>query len=328
MRDFTLDIYKLLLNELQESDYHFYSFEGYLKIENHADKFLILRHDVDKKPGNALYMAAIERSMNIKASYYFRVQNEILYENEIKEIVNLEHEIGYHYENLAEINRRQKIEGRRQKEKTENKRKLEDIYELAIMDFEKNLEKLRKIYPVKTICMHGSPLSKWDSKRLWEKYNYRDFGIIGEPNFDIDFNEVLYLTDTGRRWDGSSFNVRDKVDEKIKDRRQKKEVIKSEARNTKFETKIIKQEKGERRQESEAGGKELKINISNSMKNSFHSTFDIIKAAEEDRLPDKIMLNIHPQRWNDSLIPWMWELVSQNVKNVVKKYFYVRDKRK
>ena len=44
---------------------------------------------------------------------------------------------------------------------------------------------------------------------LWEKYDYRDFGIIGEPYFDINFEEVLYLTDTGQKmgW-GSSLNKR------------------------------------------------------------------------------------------------------------------------
>ncbi len=69
----------------------------------------------------------------------------------------------------------------------------------------------RKIVPVKTICMHGSPLSKYDNKELWEKYDYRDYGIIGEPYFDINFNEVFYLSDTGRSWNNSDANVRDKV---------------------------------------------------------------------------------------------------------------------
>ena len=62
--------------------------------------------------------------------------------------------------------------------------------------------------------MHGSPLSKYDNRDLWKKYDYRDYGIIGEPYFDIDFNEVLYLTDTGRRWNASGSNVRDKVKSK------------------------------------------------------------------------------------------------------------------
>jgi len=54
-------------------------------------------------------------------------------------------------------------------------------------------------------------LSKWDSRLLWTRYDYRDFGIVGEPYFDIDFTKVAYYTDTGRRWDGDSVSVRDKV---------------------------------------------------------------------------------------------------------------------
>jgi hypothetical protein len=59
--------------------------------------------------------------------------------------------------------------------------------------------------------MHGSPKSKWDSKDLWKEYNYQDYGIIGEPYFDVNFDDVFYLTDTGRRWDGWKVSVRDKV---------------------------------------------------------------------------------------------------------------------
>jgi len=56
----------------------------------------------------------------------------------------------------------------------------------------------------------------------------------------------------------------------------------------------------------------------------FRSTFDIIEAAEGGSLPDKVMLNVHPQRWDDRLGPWVKELVWQNIKNVVKKYFFVK----
>jgi len=56
----------------------------------------------------------------------------------------------------------------------------------------------------------------------------------------------------------------------------------------------------------------------------FRKTWDIIEAAERGLLPEKIMLNIHPQRWTDRPLPWMQELVGQNVKNIIKRYFYVR----
>jgi len=58
--------------------------------------------------------------------------------------------------------------------------------------------------------------------------------------------------------------------------------------------------------------------------------WDIIRASEERRLPDKVMITVHPQRWSvypvkfislfhgDSFFPWVRELVWQNVKNVIK----------
>ncbi len=91
----------------------------------------------------------------------------------------MSHEIGYHYDDMSHC-----------------KGDLDNAIEM----FRKNLEKLRKIAPVNTICMQGAPTSKFDNKSIWKKYNFKDYGIEGEPYFDIDFNEVFYLTDTGRNW--------------------------------------------------------------------------------------------------------------------------------
>jgi len=87
----------------------------------------------------------------------------------------------------------------------------ERLIDGAYVEFCKNLEYFRTFYPVKTICMHGSPLSKYDNRDIWNKYDYKKLGLIGEPYFDIDFSKVLYLTDTGRCWDGDKVSVRDKV---------------------------------------------------------------------------------------------------------------------
>jgi hypothetical protein len=56
----------------------------------------------------------------------------------------------------------------------------------------------------------------------------------------------------------------------------------------------------------------------------FRSTFDIIEAAEKGLLPDKIMINVHPQRWRDNPVEWMKKLVWQNAKNVVKRAILIR----
>jgi len=69
-RDFTLRIYEDLLDAFIEAGYSFQTFRDYLKAPE--EKVVILRHDVDKRPGNALMTAEIEHAKGLKASYYFR----------------------------------------------------------------------------------------------------------------------------------------------------------------------------------------------------------------------------------------------------------------
>lgn len=186
--DFTVKKYKELLKVLIEQNYTFQTFEEFLSNPN--SRSIILRHDVDLLPNNSLAFAKIQAENKVKGVYYFRAVPQSWNEHIIKEIHHLGHEIGYHYENLTTY------KGNLKK---------------GIADFEKNLNHLRKLAPVKTICMHGSPMSKHDSKDLWKKFNYKDYYLKGEPYFDIDFSKVFYLTDTGRRWDGEKVSVRDKV---------------------------------------------------------------------------------------------------------------------
>lgn len=189
MKDFTLIAFDRLLRALQKEGYNFTTFENFLTAKPQG-KQVILRHDVDKLPQNSLNTAEIEHKLGIKGVYYFRIVKESNEPHIIKAIADLGHEIGYHYEDMALVH---------------------GNIDKAIQNFEKNLTYFRTFYPVKTICMHGSPMSKWDNKLVWEKYQYKDYGIIGEPYFDIDFNNFLYLTDTGRMWNGEKVSVRDKV---------------------------------------------------------------------------------------------------------------------
>ncbi len=186
--DFTLTKYEELLDSLISANYDFQTFEEFLV--QPKKKSIILRHDVDLLPFNSLTFAKIQAKKNINAVYYFRSVPQSWDEYVIKQIAALGHEIGYHYECLTTC------KGNEEK---------------GIKDFENNLIKLRKLASVSTICMHGSPMSKYDSRDLWKKYDYKHFNIIGEPYFDVDFLNVLYLTDTGRKWDGGNESVRDKV---------------------------------------------------------------------------------------------------------------------
>lgn len=196
MRDFTLDIYRELLETLQTKGYELVSYSDYCRNidkstnRNIEGKFVILRHDVDAKPENSLRTAQIERSIGAKASYYFRVGRESNNPDVIRAIVQLGHEIGYHYEDMSLCN------GNAEK---------------AYSHFTSWLEYFRYYYAVETICMHGSPTSKYDNKDLWKTYDYKELGLIGEPYLDTDFSDVFYLTDTGRCWDGYQVSRRDKI---------------------------------------------------------------------------------------------------------------------
>jgi hypothetical protein len=340
--DFTIKTYKSLLKSLQSAGFFFITFEEYFSKQK-PNKWVILRHDVDLLPENSLRFAKIQNKHGIKGTYYFRAVPESWDERIIKEITELGHEVGYHYETMDQVKevRGQRSEDRGQSQKNldsevgiqnsevggqrseaggrrsedrstesssnegiENEGRIDRAYEL----FCENLERLRKLVPVKTICMHGSPKSRFDNKDIWKKYDYQKLGILGEPYFDVNFDDVFYLTDTGRRWDGYKVSVRDK---------------------------LTQQENW------------------NKQGLSFHSTNDIIKAINnlpnhqpltpkpehktpnpEPRTPNtkqqtlnKIMFTFHPQRWHDKPVPWMKEMVMQNVKNVVK-YFLIKSRKR
>ena len=235
--DFTLYKYQELLISLKS-----YDFES-----------LTLRHDVDKRPGNSLRTAQMEAEMGMRGVYYFRAVPESWDETVIREIARLGHEIGYHYESLTTCNG--------------------DV-DAAYEDFCCNLERLRALAPVRSICMHGSPRSPYDSKDIWKKYDYRTLGIEFEPYLDTDFSQTFYLTDTGRRWDGFRVSVRDRIPV--------------------YQEEWVKQGL------------------------VFHSTDDVIGGLKQGRIPRRLMMTVHPQRWNPYGLVWCEELVLQRAKNFVK----------
>ena len=250
--DFTREKYCCLLSQLKDSGYEFITYADYCG-GILPKRFVILRHDVDLKPQNSLEVAKDEKNLGAKASYYFRAVPESWDDDIIRQIHQMGHEVGYHYESLTTCNG--------------------DTHR-AFDDFKTNLERLKKLVPVSTICMHGSPRSPYDSKDIWKQFDYKTLDIIGEPYLSTDFSKMLYLTDTGRRWDGYKVSVRDKIE----------------------------------------GFQE----VWNAKGWVFHSTDDIIKALQDNILPDQLMITTHPQRWFNFGFGWMKELMMQNAKNIVK----------
>ena len=191
MRDFTEDSYRQLVAALREAGYRFMTMEQYCDGKSSLpERFVVLRHDVDLRAAYSERIARVEKEEGAKASYYFRVIPQSNRPEIIRSIARMGHEIGYHYEDMSIAKG--------------------DI-ETAKAHFEQWLAYFRQFYPVRTICMHGAPTSRYDGRDLWKKYSYHDYGIIGEPYFDVDFSDLFYLTDTGRCWDGYKVSLRDKI---------------------------------------------------------------------------------------------------------------------
>lgn len=278
--DFTCRKYEILLRTLLRQGFYFQTFEEYLN--NPREKVIILRHDVDKCPEYARRLANIEFNLGVKASYHFRVVKESNKPEVINGVVQLGHELAYHYEDL---NKASVLQKKGETERTQNRLNDNRIdYKCAYLSFKTNLEYFRRFYPVKIISMHGSPESKVDNRDLWKYYSYRESGIICEPYFDIDYSKVLYLTDTGRRWNGKKVNVRDKI--------------------------------------SAGFGSTWNAPLSETY--FYRSTDDIVKAVEKDKFPDNVIINTHPQRWTDNFLWWSMEFFFQNLKNIIKYFIVKR----
>ena len=64
MKDFTHIIYKELLETLKEQNYQFITVEEYFtSTYDNLKPFIIMRHDVDRRPNNSLEMAKLKQSM-------------------------------------------------------------------------------------------------------------------------------------------------------------------------------------------------------------------------------------------------------------------------
>jgi len=186
--DFTLDQYSALCAALVAGGYANPTFAAYLREGEPPAPFVLLRHDVDSRPRHALKLAAIEQAHGLRATYFFRTVRGAFDPDAVRGVAALGHEIGYHYETLAQT-RGDTTRGLRL--------------------FGSELARLRALAPVSVAAMHGSPLSRWDNRAIWQHATPADFDLLGEVYRDIDYERVVYLNDTGRTWNPTRYNLRD-----------------------------------------------------------------------------------------------------------------------
>jgi len=246
MRDFTLSTYRLLLDELLEAGCRTFPLVEVCR-STPEGPFVVLRHDVDRNPQNALKMAKLEKEAGVVSTYYFRMNKKVFIPDIIREIPELGHEVGYHFEDLTSM------KGDAVK---------------AVDSFKRNVEKLRELVPVSTVSMHGKPLSRFDNRELIKMIDLKELDILCEPYSVVNRLNMVYLTDVGRKWNNSSTNFRDKA-------------------------------------EGQAGY-------------DLRTTFDVIAALGNELSGKNMMLNIHPERWNEDIMPWLANAVWQKIKNAGK----------
>lgn len=188
-RDFTFDIYEKLLEVGLDANYEHITVQEYLSAEDLPERFIIHRHDVDRKPENALAMAQLEAKHDIPTTYYFRTIDKTYKPEMMREMEELGHEIGYHYEDMD------RADG--------------DI-EAAHESFVDELQRVREHATVDTICMHGNPLTSYDNRNMWNgSAKFDEYGLLGEAYLSMDFVDITYFSDTGRTWKDGDLKVKD-----------------------------------------------------------------------------------------------------------------------
>jgi hypothetical protein len=247
VRDFTLKSYGELLSTIMSDGFPVFGVATWLRLGNPI-KGAVMRHDVDRRPQNALAMAKLEHERGIRTTYYFRVVGSAYCEKTILAIADLGHEIGYHYEDLS------LAKG--------DKR-------LAVQLFEAHIADLRRLVPIETVTMHGSPLSRHHNLDMWSETSLRNFGLLGDAFLSVDYQGMLYFTDTGRGWNRSNTNLRDRP----------------------------------------PGIMECSVDGDR--------TADLIGFLRAHR-SKKLAFSVHPERWNDYVVSWGLQLISDSACNAVK----------
>lgn len=187
--DYTQKKYREFCKAIKDNDYNSITFCELLQKKDLQlnQKYIVLRHDVDRMPKTAFDLAKIENEFGLKASYYFRVPHS--YDKKIIDSISkLNHEIGLHYETLDKTNG--------------------DLSEAEQL-MNNQLAMFRESYVIKTVSMHGNPLTKFDNRDFWKTYSFQEFDLVGEVYLSVDFEKVLYYSDTGRTWQDNKFNLKD-----------------------------------------------------------------------------------------------------------------------
>jgi hypothetical protein len=174
---FSLKEYKKMLLKAKRLGYKFPKLSGFKNWMDVYPKSLLLRHDIDTSPLNALKMAEVEYSLGVTTNYYVLLHSKFYnpaappFFDALKKIVDMGHEIGLHYD--CSFFEERKID--LQKGIAEDAKALENILGVKI----------------KSISQH-KPTVSGRIKNLGSRY-------IDAYNDDL-INKMKYISDSGFKW--------------------------------------------------------------------------------------------------------------------------------
>ncbi|PWB50023.1 MAG: hypothetical protein C3F06_13035 [Candidatus Methanoperedenaceae archaeon] len=137
--DFTLTKFRSLCCAVAQH-YPTLTLSEYFQGKDMPTRFAMMRHDIDRKPENALFTARVEEEAGIRATYYFRRYGSAFRPEIIREIEGMGHEVGYHYEVLG------KAKGDRERAIGMFEHELGEFREIcdAVFDLQKSNDKVIK----------------------------------------------------------------------------------------------------------------------------------------------------------------------------------------
>jgi hypothetical protein len=173
---FTHAAYADLLDAIAQAGCETLTVREYLSPGRLPERFVVLRHDVDRKPRRAEALARLEADLGVSSSYYFHPS--AFRETRVERVEGLGHEVGYHYDDVATARGDRRT---------------------ARALFANNLRVFRRACDVDTVSPHAAALSPHDNASLWEHgLSFEDFDLLGDADRSADYVDLSFFSDAGR----------------------------------------------------------------------------------------------------------------------------------
>jgi hypothetical protein len=173
---FTHAAYADLVDAIDAAGCETMTVREYLSPDRLPERFVVLRHDVDRKPGRAEELARLEADLGVSASYYFHPS--AFRETRAERVADMGHEVGYHYDDVATARG--------------------DLHTARAL-FANNLRVFRRACDVDTVSPHAAALSHYDNASLWEQGpSFEEFDLLGDADRSVDYVDLSFFSDAGR----------------------------------------------------------------------------------------------------------------------------------